>query len=261
VAGLLFYLHHRRLEAELRERRRLQTEIAHISEEKSELLRMVAHDLRAPLTSLRLGADFLKQDGVDPASQGAVLAQMNDSLQQMIRLTNDLVDVTALESGRRPLTLAEVDAVGVLHESLNSFSVAAARKHIRLEFATGQHVMTLCTDAGALRQVTDNLLSNAVKFSPSGVNVRVRLDWSGDRLRLAVSDQGPGVDPAERDVLFSKYTRGSASPTGGEKSTGLGLWIVKRMVDSLHGEVWCEDTPGGGATFIVELPRGTPAAA
>jgi len=258
VLGLLFVWHNRRLAAELKERRRLQAEIAQISDEKSELLRMVAHDLRAPLTSLRLGADFLRQDGADPASQGAVLAQMNDSLQQMIRLTNDLVDVTALESGRRPLSLTEVDAVGVLHESLNTFSVAAARKRIRLEFATEQHVMTLRTDAGALRQVTDNLLSNAVKFSPNGINVRVGLEWRGERLRLAVSDQGPGVNPGERDVLFKKYARGSASPTGGEKSTGLGLWIVKRMVDSLQGEVWCEDTSGGGATFVVELPRGAP---
>jgi signal transduction histidine kinase len=261
VVGLLFVWRNRRLAAELKERRRLQSEIAQVSDEKSELLRMVAHDLRGPLTGLKLGVDFLRPGGVDPASQARTLDQMHDSLQQMIRLTNDLVDVTALEAGRRSFAWADTDAVGVLHESLGTFSVAAARKHIRLEFATEASAMLIRTDASALRQVTDNLVSNAIKFSPPEAVVQAGLAWSGEKLRLTVSDRGPGVNPAERDVLFEKYARGSAKPTAGEKSTGLGLWIVKRMADALGAAVWCEDTPGGGATFIVELPRQGPCAA
>jgi signal transduction histidine kinase len=102
-------------------------------------------------------------------------------------------------------------------------------------------------------QVLENLISNAVKYSPPGKNIFVRLRQQSGAIRLEVQDEGPGLSGEDQKKLFGKFARLSAKPTGGEHSTGLGLSIVKKMVEALTGRVWCESEPGRGATFIVEL--------
>lgn len=262
IIFVLFWLHHRGLARELDRRRRIQSEleaahaeVARVSQEKSELLRMVAHDLRSPLTGLLLGTDLLKANGrADERLYHDTLSQMRATTQQMLRLTNDLVDVQAIEEGQRSYARVPVDFGVLVHQAVGAFSEAAARKRIRLVCETAADELILESDAGALRQVADNLISNALKYSPAGSTVRVELSATGDGLQLRVSDQGPGIGPEERERIFQKYGQGSAQPTGGEKSTGLGLWIVRRVVASLEGSIWVESEPGEGATFIVELP-------
>ncbi len=266
---LLVVLHNRRLAAELAERRRIQLELetthaqlARVSEEKSELLRMVAHDLRSPLTGFLLGADLLHGE-LDPANQTAheTLGRMRTSTRQMMRLTNDLVDVHLLEAGKRDYRSAEVDFSALLHEAVAAYSERAAHKKIRLRLQVGPPGKPLWSDASALRQVTDNLISNALKYSPPDSEVTVALVGTAENYRLTVTDQGPGIGEADRHRLFQKYVRGAAQPTGGETSTGLGLWIVHRFVTALHGRVWHEPGPGGrGSVFVLELPLSGPAA-
>ncbi len=268
VAGIIvvFFLllawHNRRLAAELAERRRIQAELeeahrrlAHASEEKTELLRMVAHDFRSPITGLLLAGDLLKMTGgSDEKVLRETVAQIQLLTRQMMRLANDLVDVHALEEGRRAYQWAAFDACAVLHETIAAHSETAARKRIRLGLQTAEPTLMLESDAGAFRQVLDNLLSNAVKFSPADSAVTVELQRTPRGLRLQVRDQGPGLSEDDRRRLFQKYAHGSARPTGGEKSTGLGLWIVQRLVKGLGGEVSCESQLGRGATFLVDLP-------
>ena len=103
-------------------------------------------------------------------------------------------------------------------------------------------------------QVLENLVSNAVKYSPPGKNIFVRLQHSAEAVRCEVQDEGPGLSPEDQKKLFGKFARLSAKPTGGEHSTGLGLSIVKKMVEAMNGKVWCESELGKGATFIVEFP-------
>jgi signal transduction histidine kinase len=119
----------------------------------------------------------------------------------------------------------------------------------------------LTTDFVALQQVVDNLLSNALKYSPPGARVEIALAPGPDCCRFEVRDQGPGVRPEEREKIFEKFSRGSARPTQGEESIGLGLWIVRKFVKALHGRVWCEPGPGAiGSVFVVEVPLAPPAA-
>jgi signal transduction histidine kinase len=107
----------------------------------------------------------------------------------------------------------------------------------------------------------DNLLSNALKYSRPGSRVEVSLAASATHCRFEVRDQGPGVRPEEREQIFEKFGRGSAQPTSGEESIGLGLWIVRRFVLALHGRVWCESGPDNlGSVFVVEVPLRPPAA-
>jgi signal transduction histidine kinase len=264
---LLLFLHNRRLARELAERRRIQAELeqAHerltqISEQKSELFRTVTHDLRNPLTGLTLGIDLLRVGGLGADDTRGNLDQMRATAQQMMRLINDLVDANVLESGRRNFTWVRVDAAAVFREAVEGLTATAARKSIRLNFAVQEPAMAIQSDLTALRQVADNLISNAVKFSPPDSTVEVGVRWTGTGLRVQVRDHGPGISPETRAKVFTQYGQGDAKPTGGEKSTGLGLWIVQRVVAALQGRVWNEDAEGGGAVFVVELPRQPPAA-
>ena len=109
-------------------------------------------------------------------------------------------------------------------------------------------------DPGVTVQVLENLVSNAVKYSPPGTDIFVRLKSCPQSARVEVQDQGPGLNAEDQTKLFGKFARLSAKPTGGEHSTGLGLSIVKKMVEAMGGKVWCETEPGHGATFIVEFP-------
>ena len=103
-------------------------------------------------------------------------------------------------------------------------------------------------------QVLDNLVSNAVKYSPPGRNIFVRLNQAAEAIRCQVQDEGPGLSAEDQKKLFGKFARLSAKPTAGEPATGLGLSIVKKMVEAMNGRVWCESEPGQGATFVVEFP-------
>ncbi|MBD1209646.1 MAG: sensor histidine kinase [Ignavibacteria bacterium] len=116
----------------------------------------------------------------------------------------------------------------------------------------------ILADEFALHQVFDNLISNAIKFSPKWSKVVVRmvrhLSESGEaKVRIEIQDEGPGLTEQDKLKLFSKFARLSAKPTGQESSTGLGLSIVKRLVEAMGGQVWCESEHGKGATFIVEF--------
>jgi signal transduction histidine kinase len=127
-----------------------------------------------------------------------------------------------------------------------------------MHFSTNTAQVPVYADASALAQVIDNLLSNAVKYSPQGKNVFVRLREIDSKVRIEIQDEGEGIAPKEMEKLFGKFVRLTARPTGGEDSTGLGLSIVKKLVEAMNGKVWCEshaatDT-NTGTTFIVELP-------
>ncbi len=260
---VLLYLHTRRLELELAERRRIQAaleqahdRLARISEQKSELLRTVTHDLRNPLTGLTLGIELLRLEGLGGSHRN--LDQMHATAQQMMRLINDLVDANVLESGRRNFSWTRVDAAAVFREAVAGLATTAERKAIRLKFTAQEPDMPIQSDLTALRQVADNLISNAVKFSPRDTAVEVNVRWTGLGVRVEVRDHGPGISPEMRAQVFTQYGQGDAKPTGGEKSTGLGLWIVQRVVAALHGRVWSETAAGGGTVFVVELPRQQP---
>lgn len=259
VLGAVVY-HNRRLARELAERIRLQREIkeAHdqlvrLNEDKTELLQMAAHDLRGPLTGIQLAMDASLRMAVVPAADA--LRIVEKQVRQMTGLLNDLLDVEALEHGRREFRFERVAPAAKLREALAAAEAAAAHKGIRIESHVAEGLPEVEVDATALRQIFDNLLSNALKFSPRGSVVEVSLESRAGSVRLEVHDQGPGVAPEETERIFGKYTRGSARPTGGEKSTGLGLSLVRQLAAGLNARVWCEPrTAGGGGRFVLVVP-------
>jgi len=184
-------------------------------------------------------------------------ASLEQTIRRMSDIISNLLDINAIETGNMKLTITEIDTSQLVEQYVQEYHERARAKNITINFSTDTEELPVFADAGALAQVVDNLLSNAVKYSPQGKSVFVRLLKRDSRVRIEIQDEGHGITPEEIDQLFGKFVRLSARPTGGEDSTGLGLSIVKKLVEAMNGKVWCEshaatDT-NTGATFIVEL--------
>jgi signal transduction histidine kinase len=259
VAVLLAAMGHR-MRRELALRRRIQAELeeardrlTRASADKSDLMRMMAHDLRNPMCALLLTVDDLLGE-VPRGEVQASLSDMRATLDRMSSLLAQLTDAHALESGARAYRWTRIDAGEEVRAAAQAAAGVAQAKGIEVVATVPPSLPALESDLAAFREIVDNLLSNAVKYAPSGSRVQADAAATEGAIRIAVRDQGPGVPAAERLAIFEKYAMGSARPTRSEPSTGLGLWIVDRLVRAMSGRVWCEDAPGGGAAFCVELP-------
>jgi signal transduction histidine kinase len=237
--------------------RQFVNQLSQANTAKNKFLGMAAHDLRNPLASIRGLTEFLRDGTVGELSapQLELLELIHQASQNMISLVNDLLDVATIEAGELRLTLAPV-ALGTLIEksvTLNAMEAARKKTHIVFEEHTANPELKL--DAAKIRQVIDNLLSNAVKFSPPGSTVRVTLRaLPGGGHNISVLDEGPGIPAGEHDKLFKDFGRLSVQPTGGEKSTGLGLAICRKIVEAHGGSISAENQAGHGCEFRVTLP-------
>lgn len=230
-----------------------ELQLRELNDLKNKFLGIAAHDLRNPLTAIRGMSQLLLEMPLDEAQKKEFLQTIYQSSDDMLRLVNDLLDVSVIESGKLEMRLKKGKLGELVRARLRLLAPAADRKSICLE-ADFDTVEESTFDADRFAQVVDNLIGNAIKFSPSGSVVRIGLARGADGIRFSVRDQGPGLTEEDRKRLFGTFARLSAQPTGGEKSTGLGLAIVKRIVDAHHGTIDVQGKPGEGAAFIVTLP-------
>lgn len=214
--------------------------------------RIVSHDLKGPLTNLRM-AHFLLQDILgDDAELRTILRNIELSLDEMHEMIRVFLDVMMLQPGRIQVELDCLDAGEVLRNVVSQYSLSAENKRIHLHVEPTD--LVVLADNRLIHQMIGNLVSNAIKFSPADTTVTLWADSAGDWLRLYVADQGPGIPAGESDKLFEMFSRLSTRPTGAENSTGLGLWIVKQLTEAQNGRVGFESPPDGGSIFWVELP-------
>ena len=220
---------------------------------KTQFLGIVAHDLRNPLNGIILSAEL--QGEIDDLEEIRRLSgQIRTEGQDMSTLISRFLDVAAIESGSIQAEQNPIDLVPLIRHILDRFATRAAGKRIALRFDPPQAWMLALGDERFVKEVLDNLLSNALKFSPPDRTVTIRLEPLEAGIRVSVEDQGPGLTADDRLRLFNRFTMLSARPTGGEKSTGLGLSIVKHMVEAMGGRVWVDSETGCGAAFRFELP-------
>jgi len=225
---------------------------------KNRFLGMAAHDLRNPLASIRGLAEFLRDGAVGPltADQIDLIKTIHGASQSMLDMVNELLDLATIEAGELKLSRQPHNLVELIARSVALINMEAHKKKTHITFDAPPSPVILHIDHAKMRQVIDNLLSNAVKYSPPGsaIDVLVQLDAEGGKCSFSVRDEGPGIPENERDKLFKDFGRLSVQPTGGEKSTGLGLAICRKIVEAHHGSIVAENLPTRGCEFRVTLP-------
>ncbi|HRE82113.1 MAG TPA: hybrid sensor histidine kinase/response regulator, partial [Opitutaceae bacterium] len=253
VARIRTHLYNRVLSEQ---QRTLVDQLSRANDSKNRFLGMAAHDLRNPLASIRGLAEFLQDSmlGTLNAEQLDLVKTIQVTSHQMLDLVNELLDVATIEAGEMKVHPEPTSLKELVEKSVYLMNMEAAKKRTVVSILPSPLLPTLSLDPAKIRQVIDNLLSNAVKYSPPGSAISVELSFGENRVSFSVRDQGPGIPEGERDKLFKDFGRLSVKPTGGEKSTGLGLAICRNIVEAHKGTIAAENLPQGGCEFRVNLP-------
>jgi signal transduction histidine kinase len=248
----------RQLEAYNRELLRTNETLRHALEEKSRLLGMAAHDLKNPLFGIRALSEILLETEALSEKSERKLTLICESANETLHLIDDLLS-TAAGAVQNERDHEAVDLAVLTQWVVRSFEPQAERKEQALSHAVATDEPCVVTgDRRKLREAVGNLVGNALKYSPPGEDVDVRVDRCNDVVQVAVSDDGPGLSERDQERMFAPFQRLSPEPTGGEGSSGLGLYIVKQIVDQHGGTIDVESAPGVGSTFVLALPAAVP---
>ena len=226
---------------------------------KDDFMSSVTHELRTPLTSIRALAEMMADDPDMPAAQRAqFLAIVNAETGRLSRLVNQVLDMAKIESGQAQWSVAELDLRELLQQAVQTTAAMFRERGASVVLDAPDSVPALRLDADRLTQVLLNLLSNAAKFlPPDGGRVEVRLRVVDAGLRVEVHDNGGGVAPAQRGLIFEKFRQGGVAANR-PQGTGLGLPISRQIVEHFGGRLWLDPAPGAGACFVFELPWQAP---
>lgn len=248
-----------RLNSELtniqRELAKKNVELTRLNEQKTYFLGMASHDLRNPLNVIQTYSDLLLQEAGPALTEEQIeyVEVIRTRSEFMLGLITNFLDFSALEAGQMSLDLQPVDIEALLHSLTRAQAPVAIRKQVRLSLQVGE-LPLVTLDPARFEQVFANLVGNAVKFSPPGSEVKIRCELDGDKICFSVEDQGPGLSREERQALFRAFQRGTAIGVGGDRSYGLGLSIVQRLVQRHGGDIRVESEPGRGACFSATFP-------
>jgi signal transduction histidine kinase len=246
----------RELEATTAELRAANDRLKELDRLKDDFLSTVSHELRTPLTSIRSFSEILFDNpDLDEAERSRFLTIIVKESERLTRLINQILDLARMEGGRMEWQMQDLDPRGVIEEALAVTGGLFAEKSIRLETKLEGHLPLVHVDRDRLMQVIVNLLSNAVKFCPlSDGLVVVTGGMREEGLYVSVADNGPGVAPDKRQLIFEKFQQANDAPTDRPGGSGLGLAISRQIVEFFGGRIWVESVPGHGAKFAFTIP-------
>ncbi len=235
---------------------RAQAKYAELEEtdlQRLQISRMASHDLQSPLNNIRLAVKGLQSgDFSDPNDVNRSLETIRVLAENMGEIMSNYLDVMELSSRQLRIQLKPVNLRDAIVNVSSQYELAARQKDIRLRIGSVEG--WVMADAARLVQALGNLVDNALKYSPPGSTVRLGTAIENGLGWLIVADDGPGIPPAERSRLFQEFGKLSTYPTGGESRTGLGLWIVKHLVEAQGGQVRAEFPDSGGSRFRIGFP-------
>lgn len=228
---------------------------------RSEFTSMMVHELRAPLTSIKSSVELLKEEAAKSENQKKYLGVIESTSQTMLELVNDLLDVAKLESGKFDIIAANDDLASVIKEKVEAFEPIATIRGLKIVVSVEENLPKAYFDKIRTKQVLANLLSNAIKYSESGnITVSAKKEVVGGSavdILVSVSDTGIGIDPGDIGKLFSRFGQLAAGRSAGAttKSSGLGLFIARGIVEGQNGKIWVESQGAGlGSTFYFTVP-------
>jgi signal transduction histidine kinase len=222
---------------------------------REDFLAMVSHDLRTLLGGIALSAELVNECAAANVPIANVISFANRiqrSCGQMNRLVGDLMDVASIEADKLAMVQELSDPVQLVRDSVDAFQPAALLHAIELTCEAAQGVELIWFDQGRILQVLTNLVSNALKFTPKGGRVTVRVESSAEEILVSVSDTGAGIPADQLTQIFERFFQ---TKKHDRRGLGLGLFIVKSIVQAHSGRVWAESTLGRGSRFVFSLPR------
>ena len=266
----------RSLEAEIAERKQAEAALRAVKEEleqslvrsqiarveaetanrmKDEFLATVSHELRTPLNAIIGWAHLLRSGSIDQATAAQAIATIERNAKSQAQLIEDILDVSRVITGKLRLNIGTVDAASVINAAIDSVQLAADTKGIGLEVILDPSARHVSGDSSRLQQVVWNLLSNAIKFTPAGGRVEVRLERADSDVQITVSDTGQGISQDFLPFIFDRFRQADGTSTRSHGGLGLGLAIVRHLVELHGGTVHVESAGQGcGATFTIKLP-------
>jgi PAS domain S-box-containing protein len=222
---------------------------------KDEFLATLSHELRTPLTAMLGWSRMLRSGQLDEAGRARAVQVIERNAEAQAKLIEDLLDVSRIITGKLRMEVQPVVLAPVVETAVNGLRPAAEAKRLRLDSSLDPAAGPVTGDPARLQQVVTNLLSNAIKFTPEGGRVEVRLERAGGRARIVVSDTGVGISPEALPHVFERFHQADSSNTRAHGGLGLGLAIVRHLVESQGGSVSAQSPGEGlGAVFTVELP-------
>ncbi len=258
--GIAYYEELSRLNNELvnmqREMTKKNRELDELDRMKNQFLGLAAHDLRNPIGIVINYSEFLLDHAipVTEKEQQELLARINRTGHFMLGLVNDLLDIANIESGKLELNRTRETLEEVILTNISMNELFARAKSMLIRFKSPGTPVIVDIDRPKIEQVLTNLISNAIKYSDPGTDITVGMTISGDFVTIRVCDQGQGIVPEEIPMLFQPFQKASSRSTGGEKSTGLGLSIVKKIVEAHGGITGVLSEYGKGSEFFFTLP-------
>jgi PAS domain S-box-containing protein len=222
---------------------------------KDEFIAAVSQELRTPLTSVAGSLGLLTGGGLGrlPAPAMRLIKIAHTNCQRLVRLVNDILDVERIESGHAAFDFRRVEVKPLVEQAIAATRAFADGFQVKVTLDRADDAV-VSGDSGRLAQALANLLSNAIKFSPPEQKVMVAIEGRGDHVRIAVADHGPGLPDGVKADIFEKFAQAEVAGERAQGATGLGLSIVKQIVIRHGGDVGCDDVPGGGTVFHVDLP-------
>ncbi|MFO7939259.1 MAG: HAMP domain-containing sensor histidine kinase, partial [Bacteroidales bacterium] len=214
----------------------------------------MSHEIRTPMNGI-IGFSNLLLTPVDEQQQKHYAGIIAKSADRLLRLLNDLIDISKIETGQMELNFQQIDVSNLMKEWADFYSMHARDKNIHLQLYTPNHASkhTLYTDKERLGQVLSNLLSNAFKHTQKG-RIVLGYEPTNGAIRFWVSDTGKGIDQHQQQTVFERFRQATKEPYGHAEGAGLGLAIAKSIVELLGGSIGLESTPGKGSTFWFVIP-------
>lgn len=233
----------------------LYRRLKEVSKIKDELVSASSHDLKTPISAIKAFLGLMKEGTYGEISAKAKqgIEKMLSSLDHLSRMVEDLLSVSEIQQNKIRMEQEKLNPAEVVRQVVDSFSPQASRKGLELRIQE-ESEKKIKVDRKRFRQIITNLVENAIKYTLEG-EIEVRIFSSENQVKVAVQDSGIGISAEEQKQLFQKFSRLSAGKKTGEKGTGLGLWITKRLVSLMDGEISVESIKGEGSKFTVSFPR------
>jgi len=239
------------LELKVAERTR---QLERINQELTDAVSIVAHDVRGPVSGIRTLARHMRWAGLDlSASEGnELLAEIERTSSEAVEMMGRLLELQ--RANHRSIGLVRANVANIVADMCRHYEIAAQEKGVTLVVTKPGRNMLHLVDADGLKFIVSNLVSNALKFLPEGGAMDVHLSEGFSGCTLVVADNGPGIRDEDLAGIFKRFSKAANRPTAGESSSGLGLFIVRKLVLKMGGSLYVESAPGEGAAFIVEWP-------